>query len=452
MATFVCRNCVGDSYLRGLIDNQGMQGDCEYCDADELVVELDWLADQVKTTLESHFVHTSPDAPDWPMEWLKEELWERSGEQIESVIAEMLGVSVEPVATDVRRNLAERFGDYELVQMGVEESFAEEAHYKRRNPGHDDFLEAWSELETTIRTESRYFNRRAEEVLDFIFEDVESICSRFGVTAIAMGSSHSPFNSVFRGRVAKDESTLRKILASPETELGPPPKGMSSVGRMNAPGISVFYGANDPKTVLAEVRPPVGSQVVVAKFKFAEELRFLDISGFEKAVCDASDFDPKTLRRLKQIGFLRHLSGLLTRPVLPGEETSEYLITQVVAEYLAQRFDGLIFPSVQAETGFNVALFGDAAAVRTQQQLPEGTDIRVDCYRTAEEGPEPDYCISEVLPRGAKLTGESEHNFDDALRLERGTVRVHYIHAVEYKSSEQSARWERYEASDCSVF
>ncbi len=63
MATFVCRNCVGDSYLRGLIDNQGMQGDCEYCDADELVVELDWLADQVKTTLESHFVHTSPDAP-----------------------------------------------------------------------------------------------------------------------------------------------------------------------------------------------------------------------------------------------------------------------------------------------------------------------------------------------------------------------------------------------------
>jgi hypothetical protein len=32
---------------------------------------------------------------------------------------------------------------------------------------------------------------------------------------------------------------------------------------MNARGISVFYGANNQKAAIAEVRPPVGSQIAV---------------------------------------------------------------------------------------------------------------------------------------------------------------------------------------------
>lgn len=36
---------------------------------------------------------------------------------------------------------------------------------------------------------------------------------------------------------------------------------------MNARGVSVFYGANDPTAAIAEVRPPVGSQVAVAQFE-----------------------------------------------------------------------------------------------------------------------------------------------------------------------------------------
>ena len=46
-------------------------------------------------------------------------------------------------------------------------------------------------------------------------------------------------------------------------------------GRMNAAGISVFYGATDDETAIAGVRPPVGSWVATATFEVIRPLRLL---------------------------------------------------------------------------------------------------------------------------------------------------------------------------------
>ncbi len=48
---------------------------------------------------------------------------------------------------------------------------------------------------------------------------------------------------------------------------------------MNAPGISVFYGALDEATCIAEARAPVGSHVVVAKFHLLRPVRLLDFDA-----------------------------------------------------------------------------------------------------------------------------------------------------------------------------
>jgi len=48
---------------------------------------------------------------------------------------------------------------------------------------------------------------------------------------------------------------------------------------MNARGVSVFYGAIDPRVALAEVRPPVGSRVAVARFEIIRPLRLLDLNA-----------------------------------------------------------------------------------------------------------------------------------------------------------------------------
>lgn len=66
--------------------------------------------------------------------------------------------------------------------------------------------------------------------------------------------------------------------------------------------------------------------------------------------------------------FLKELSGRFTRPAMPEREHLDYLVKQVVAEYLASeyRLDGLLYPSVQvakdlpATSRTNIVLFHHA--------------------------------------------------------------------------------------------
>jgi RES domain len=67
---------------------------------------------------------------------------------------------------------------------------------------------------------------------------------------------------------------------------------------MNAGGIAVFYGANEPNVAIAEVRPPVGSKVAVARFEIIRPLRLLDLTALAAVSERGSVFDPEFGRRL----------------------------------------------------------------------------------------------------------------------------------------------------------
>lgn len=64
-----------------------------------------------------------------------------------------------------------------------------------------------------------------------------------------------------RARVFQSEDKLEMAMCRPDLQLGSPPALVAAAGRMNARGISVFYGANDPKAAIAEVRPPVEARL-----------------------------------------------------------------------------------------------------------------------------------------------------------------------------------------------
>jgi hypothetical protein len=51
-----------------------------------------------------------------------------------------------------------------------------------------------------------------------------------------------------------------------------------TAGRMNPSGIALFYGALELETCLAEVRPPVGSQVVCGAFLLRRTVLLLDLT------------------------------------------------------------------------------------------------------------------------------------------------------------------------------
>ncbi|MDR5645491.1 RES family NAD+ phosphorylase [Burkholderia cenocepacia] len=171
------------------------------------------------------------------------------------------------------------------------------------------------------------------------------------------------------------------MLANPERELGSPPAQAARAGRMNAAGISVFYGAVDMGTCIGEVRAPVGAHGMVAAFDIARELVLLDVAALAGAEArNISHFDPEYILKNERVGFLQQLSRVLQVPVLPGEGHRGYLPSQMVAEFLGSRnrprFDGVLFPSIQSGgQGTNVVLFHHASVV----QRP-AVDRRLELY------------------------------------------------------------------------
>src|SRR5260221_11974731 len=104
---------------------------------------------------------------------------------------------------------------------------------------------------------------------------------------------------------------------------------------MSARGISVFYGATNASVALAEVRPPVGSKVVVARFIITRPLRLLDLTALDDVRDGGSIFDPSLKGRLERAAFLRSLGQCMTRPVMPDDEAFDYVTTQAITNYLA---------------------------------------------------------------------------------------------------------------------
>lgn len=163
---------------------------------------------------------------------------------------------------------------------------------------------------------------------------------------------------LYRGRMFATEPDLTEHSVS---TLGPVPSHMARANRMSPAGISMFYGADDVDTAIAEIGAHSSdSWAVIAQFNAARELRVVDLSNLP---CLPSIFvtgeDART--RYESIQFLHRFVEDLTLPVvLDGREHIEYVPTQVFTEYLRYSFparlDGLVFPSAQG-LGRNVVIF-----------------------------------------------------------------------------------------------
>lgn len=228
----------------------------------------------------------------------------------------------------------------------------------------------WRSIKEKLQ-QNRFYNEDVRKVLDDIFRDIDfDVDDHKNPVVIDVGPGHA-INTVFRARVFQNLTGLEKALSFPEREFGPPPNGLGGAGRMNAQGQSVFYCATDPETTIAEVRPPVGSYITIVKFNVTKPLRILDLNRCQsvKLPDGSSLFDPNTIRAVERRDFLRQLARLISMPVLPDHQHTDYLITQVISDYLAcskeLQLDGILYRSVQngERTGQNIVIFAKSSRV-----------------------------------------------------------------------------------------
>lgn len=469
----ICSQCVGEEYLATKVIAEGRRRKCDYCGTLRKSFSISEMSECIESAFERHYVRTSDQPDDMQYSMLRDREssyeWERDGEPVVYAIMNAAEIP-EEAAEDIQAVLAEKHGDFEADKMGEETEFSTDAHYTERGADPSHWMMEWRSFDESLRSEARFFSKSAEQHLASIFDQLEILETRDGRPVVLDAGPETSLREVFRARVFQDDSSLEDALMRPDRHLGPPPSRLANAGRMNARGISVFYGANSEAVALAEVRPPVGSRVAVARFEIVRPVRLLDLTAFNGVIARGSIFDAGYAARLERSAFLRTLSQRLARPVMPDDEAFAYLATQAVADYLStdyeKRLDGIIYPSVQAGgSARNVVLFFKAARVE-ELSIPEGTEISASLYSYGEdEGP--DYSVVERTPpeqakqdnnkskfplttfgRTSLFIFEREEWREKTLRVDAKNIHVHHIEAVEIKSTASRVlrhRWEKRE-------
>lgn len=443
----LCHHCIADPFLAEAVKAEGERRLCAACGRRRLALPLRDLAYRIDGAITDNYVVNRTD----------------EGVGYADLVSEVAGVCTQ-VGERIQALLSDEHA-YDFARNGEENVF--EATYDEapldRHPQHS----RWQDFKASVRAEARFFNRQAEQWLDDIFADIETHADWRGELVVRTMLPEEPATTFVRGRVAFDEAELRAFVSRPERELGPPPRGMAASGRMNAAGVSVFYGAEELATCRAEIRPPVGSHAVFARFSLLRPVKLLDFDVLAAIAVTGSIFDPDYIRRCDRVAFLRIFGAEISQPVMPRDEAFGYLPTQIVADYIFQRlgFDGLFYRSTQAGMDKrNVVLFNRAARVafidrsdidtevdlgwwdeddhdgddsitiRDQERAPASGD-----ERQVDAGPEPD--LAEVRAREADL--------DDprpvTLQLVPDSVEVQKIEATDYTPAIRSVRRSRRE-------
>jgi RES domain/HEPN/RES N-terminal domain 1 len=454
--TRVCYDCIGDRFLSEEVRSQGARAKCTYCRTTRESVSLKELADRIDGVIESDFSLTPTEPQDgYELAMAKEDGWVRPGLPVNDLIQDIAGVN-EAIATDVQEHLSDR-SDYDAKE-GEEDPYGDEACYAEKGADEWDLRETWDFVRREVRFRSRFFSSHAQEALNEIFGDIKTLCTSEGAPAIREIKPSDEDRYLYRARVAFSDSDLKDILGDPVKGLGPPPSRNARAGRMNAAGISVFYGARDEETCIAEARAPVGSYVVTGRFEIIRPVRLLDFDVLNQVYVQGSHFDPKFHTRRGRAAFLERLVREVSRPVMPRDEEFEYLPTQAVSEYLAScvepRLDGIVFHSSQtADEGRNVVLFNRARRVEPYD-LPKGTKLEFMMGSKTEDDHDDSIAIFEEVPPEKpqpsslgqfvrvnldifvldREGGDDDIEYRDmTLRLDVGGIRVLKILAVSYK-------------------
>lgn len=469
----LCYKCIDEKYLKNEVRRNGHRRQCSYCARIASSYEIGDIANLVETAFEQHYCRTSNYPTSWQQSLLSDREssynWERDGEPVVEAIENAAGIP-ELAAEDIQAILDEKYSDFDAAMMGDETEFSSESYYEEKGTSDHEWQEEWSNFELALKTEARFFSRTAAAHLASIFGGIDKMSTTDGRPLVIGAGPQSALTAIYRARVFQSDDRLNEALCRPDRHLGPPPAIHASAGRMNARGISVFYGANDPSVAIAEVRPPVGSQVVVSRFDIIRPLRLLDLTALSAVSEHGSIFDFQWAARLERATFLRSLSQRITRPVMPDDEVFEYLPTQAIADFLATEnepvLDGIVFPSVQAADGaLNVVLFHKAAYVEAMD-IPKGTEIEAHTGLMSEDGWEVDYSVSERIPsrrneedkedRWANFSAFPADSWHDSkmetrevtLRIDVESIKVHIVQRVQFRCDAHDVRRHRREKSD----
>lgn len=424
----VCSDCLKDPYLQKLISiDPKSRLACDYCSSLNPTMSFAVLVDRCQWLLDNFY---------FPAEQ-NEYTGEYEGDSLNSILSEELDAD-EALISAISETLLERWFDYNSYVH----TYGDDPHFESSITITGDLSGRWSSMERKLQESNRFFNQDAlqtfDEIFGYIFDNHPSSIVEFLPET----------TKLFRARVFQSEDEMKEAFKYPEASFGPPPSHIAPSGRMNARGISVFYGALDSATAISEVRPPVGSYVVVSEFNLLRPARLLDLTQLRSLSVKAdSKFDPQYLEQYERCDFLRKLSRKLVIPIVPTLQESGYLLTQAIADYLSthkvggEELDGILFSSAQISTNLslekkaNVIFFHESSYVKGSKTRKEPAYIEL--YNMDDGVPYYEPVLKTNLDEFKRVfTIHSRLKpSTNTLKINLDNIEIHQIRGVEYISN-----------------
>lgn len=421
----ICHDCLTDTYLRSYMSTINQIGVCDCCKSENPVLSLLEIAGILETAIDNLYTVTPSNPNFFQLMMIKDKEgtyeWEREGELTDDIANDLIGFGDEKYGHYIQRILSEKHADWEMATMGESTPFDDEYCYERKHVFPDGMYREWRTFERIVHEESRYYSAEAKDFLDTIFDGLSKLETHSKESVIKSFGPDNEANILYRGRHFFEPVDITNAMGRADLHIGPPPADKAASNRMNAKGISVFYGATSIEVAMAEIRPPVGSTVIMGGFRPIRDLRLLDLAKLKDIPVYGSHLDPKYLRAAHRTHFFKSLVSKMTQPANPNNSDSEYLTTQVIADYILNipnlDIDGILFPSSQySDGGKNIILFYKSSRLQ-EWDVPKEAKFQGQIYQAyADDEYEFEPNVTIRLPHGHEERLEAARKEQERIR------------------------------------
>lgn len=205
-------------------------------------------------------------------------------------------------------------------------------------------------FENEVKFENRFVH--SEVVSEFLSNIKRTLPSR--ERSIASGAI------LYRGQIGYKEFEYegQLVITGFETSRMKPIPNKGKEGRANPNGISYLYLANEENTALAELRPSLGHYISSAQLQVQRDLKIVDCYSVTRHYTHVECiFNPPKSQEEIGNAVWSMINAAYSKPVSNADETSDYVPTQILAEFFkSQGFDGVCYKS-SLGAGYNYILF-----------------------------------------------------------------------------------------------
>lgn len=322
----ICPNCFSDKELKAYISSSTLKGDCTICGSKGVpLLDLKELLDFFQELVDNFKRSTHGES-------FKNELQGTWGLFVNHDISDKILNQVIPLLTTDITNSTDT-----IVYQ----------------PDIIDNVKHWGILKEDLKWSRRYISdiTRLEDLgWDAFFN-----------TQLELKST----DRLYRARLHNASGSAAYSTA----EMMCPPAHVSTGGRANPPGIPYLYLADNPDTVLYEVRAAYLDELSLGTFKLKDAISSTKIVDFTE---NTSLFQPSKVTETIKSRLLREIiSADLSKPMRRYDSELEYIPTQFICEYIKvfTGTNGIKFKSSVHPSGSNFVIF--------DQSLMECIDVKL---------------------------------------------------------------------------